>query len=277
MGWQDREYHWDGEQDYGGGTWRPPVVTAWLLGILIAVFVLVQSVSGPEYLAWWSYLLSPFGWSIQPWRGGLAVVTIIFVLLTLGARIERSDGGGTLVGLFLLGSLAGVAAHLAVALTAPSLAGLPVAPIPNGGFAAMAMFGMHRYRDEHVSLFGYVRTVSWVIGLVALVMLAFRFLSLGPDAIGWLTGTLAGALVGTTPESVRDLSQWWAVLRPRRRPRAAVRPSIPRTPPPVEEPDPLTTTLDDLLEKISREGIEALTDEERDQLERARSRLQKRT
>ena len=274
MGWQDREYNWDGEGSYGEFSWRPPTVTAWLLGLHVVSFVLLQSVTLTDLSL--GVALSPFGYSPEPWRGVLALITVVFVFLFLGARIERSDGPGRVLTLYFAGTLGGIIGHLGIALLAPHLAGLPIGPVPNGAFAAFAMFGLARYRDEPVSFFGYPRTVAWVIGLLSLLTIGFQFWRMGPETVGWLVGVFAGGITATFLDGF-DPVEWWSAWRAAQRRKAVVRPSIPKHPPPDPEPDPNEGKLDDLLAKISREGFDALTEAEREELEEMRARLQDRS
>ena len=121
--------------------------------------------------------------------------------------------------------------------------------------------GVTIYRSlagEMTLFLGKLRRVSHLVGVAVAVMVGLMFVLHGLGALGWLAALIVG---GCAEPLLRSLPAASA-LRRSARPRHVVRPSIP---PPPDDAD-----VDDILEKISRDGIDSLTPEDRERLEAAR-------
>jgi hypothetical protein len=113
------------------------------------------------------------------------------------------------------------------------------------------------------SVFGKLTTTAKAVALGAAVIAALVFFFGGPGATGWLIAAAAGSLAWPAVSLL-------AGVTPRAR-----GPRTPRTlgePRRSDEPEPSAAdaVLDEILAKISREGLDALTPAERERLEAAR-------
>jgi len=205
-------------------------------------------------------LLHPFG--------NLSLLTLIFVVYviwTLGGRIEARFGVAWLLGTYVVGTLiAGIVflgfAQLSAAHTEYAL------DMPAGALAAWVLGAWRGLRDEIVSVFGKLMTMAKVVALGAAIVAALAFFSGGPGATGWLIAAAAGSLAWPAVNLVSGIRGMRVPADVSRRREAAL--PEPRSDRPQSSPE--DAAIDDLLAKISREGIDALTPTEREQLEAAR-------
>jgi len=217
-------------------------------------FVLHGSVSHPAAI-----VLHPIG--------GGSVLTFVFVvgvIWTLGRRIETRFGTGRLLGLYALGTLIGGSVYFGFAQTAPELAVYPLA-LPVGGLAAWVLGAWRGLSDETVSIFGRLTTAAKASAIGAVVVAGLVFFWHGPAATAWLIAAAAGSLAWPALNVIRG--PVGAPAAPRQGKTQAPRRQAGRNEAGTPAGD---APIDDVLAKISREGLDALTSEERKRLEAAR-------
>lgn len=272
MGWRDRDYSEPSFRESIStslGVRRPPNGTLALLILQAAAFIPVTLLASGAARAPVSSLALTAG-SFHPWAilthaiATTSVLSVIFVLLALwalGARLEPELGTPRLLFVYLLGNLAGGAAFLGTASGSAALATSPL-DSPSGALAGLCWLVWRHARHEHVQLLGRVTSAGRVFALCALAVVALRVIASGIGAAAWLAAVAAGIAAAVGVERCPAPRRVSARPTPR-----VVRPSVPKTSPapPVDEPD-----IDDVLAKISRSGMQSLTDEERQRLEVAR-------
>ncbi len=283
MGVWDRDYSKAGYgREVGGIDWRsrlPPrgaltLIVLHLVGFLIvrvgwhdagdAARVLVQLRNDALHPA--AILLHPFG-NVSFWT----LIFVVYAIWTLGGRIEGRFGTARLLGMYAVGTLlAGVVflgfAQLSAEHSAHAL------DMPAGALAAWALAAWRTMRDEMVSVFGKLMTTAKVVVLGAAIVAGLVFLVEGPAATGWLIAAAAGSLAWPATNLVREAGGVTDRSRKSRR-REAVGGESRSDKPEAHAAD---AVLDEILAKISREGIDALTPAERERLEAARRARQRR-
>ena len=283
MSWRERDYSQAG---YGagslGGRFRAPPAGALALIIThVVAFLIVLMMrfgEGQELAA--ALLLSgeqaaahPLAILLHPYATGnfLALAITVFAIWVLAGRVEARHGARRMLALYFLGNLLAGAAYFVFARWLPGLAGLAL-DHPTGAMVAWCVLAYRGLSGQQVNVLGTMRPLSRVVAVAVLVlvglMLAFHRLG----AIAWLVAIATGGLACPLVEKLaaRKTRQPTPPQRQRRR-RRALQPSIPQEPSPSDEPD-----IDDILAKISREGVDALTPAELDRLEAARqAKLQK--
>lgn len=269
MSWEHRSYSWDSGRDA-----RPsprnllltPVTLALLIvhamGFLVvqmmlfdvgrdaaAFFPLVGGASHPAAI-----VLHPV--STQ------SVLSLAFVLLILwsaGKTLETALGGVRLLRAYLAGNLVAGGVYFGLARLLPGSAQAPLME-PIGALAAWSALAVHHLGRELTPILGrnipVRRLIAICCGVVALLMLA-RY---GAGSAAWLVAACAGGALPLALETARFVRPW---RRPVRR-RAEPRPSRESRSAPSE------ADIDEILAKISREGLSSLTESERARLEEAR-------
>lgn len=271
VGWQERDYS---DESYGepvsttGGLRRPPNGTLALMIIHGAAFVLMLMLrhgNGEAIVAMCALsgeTAHPLGILLHPLATAdvLRAAFVVLALWSLAGRLEPRMGLLRLVVLYVAGNLVAGGVYFAVARGLPTLATAPL-DYPVGALAALCLTAWRQLRHDLVQLLGRVMSVATIYAICAGIVVVLAFADAREGALAWLLAAAAGA--GSAPLAAR----WSSGPRRPRRVRQVVRPSIPPAiiQPPLDEPD-----VDDILAKISREGIGALTDAERDRLERAR-------
>ncbi|MBP7745080.1 MAG: hypothetical protein KA383_03035 [Phycisphaerae bacterium] len=271
VGWQERDYS---DESYGepvsttGGLRRPPNGTLALMIIHGAAFVLMLMLrhgNGEAIVAMCALsgeTAHPLGILLHPLATAdvLRAAFVVLALWSLAGRLEPRMGLLRLVVLYVAGNLVAGGVYFAVARGLPTLATAPL-DYPVGALAALCLTAWRQLRHDLVQLLGRVMSVATIYTICAGIVVVLAFADAREGALAWLLAAAAGA--GSAPLAAR----WSSGPRRPRRVRQVVRPSIPPAiiQPPLDEPD-----VDDILAKISREGIGALTDAERDRLERAR-------
>jgi len=274
MGWRDRQYSKsEFDRAYGGAevTRRPPPVTLFLMILHGAAFFLIlalaegQRGAGPLALVGGSPISVPdiLLYFIAS-RSLLTTAFVVLALWSLAGRVERRLGAGRLLVLYIIGNLAAGGAFAAVARAVPRLA-LAELDYPVGALAALCMVAVLRFWHEPAQVFGRVTTLGKVYAIAGGIVVGLVLLQAGMGAAAWLLAAAAGAGLGLASE--RFPHSLPRPQRRRRRRRPAVRPSIQ---PESRGPSDSDVQLDHLLEKISRSGMDSLTDRERAQLEEAR-------
>jgi len=279
MGWQDRDYYRDSTWSVRRIDWAPYLPPRGCLGLIVlhvAAFVLLTVAAGDEGLAWReqitlsgenltlpALLLHPLSTS--------SILTLIFVAFAigwLGGRVEREAGTRRLVLLYLLGTLAGGLAFCGLGLLLPVLTLHPL-DLPVGAIVAWGVHVSRRESFEVVGVFDRLVRLPKLLAILGGIWAALVLLRAGPAALGWFVAAAGGAAAFFVVEL---MPVWWRRLgrtagsvphpklrRIRRVQREPVRPHEPDVP-----------DIDDILAKISRSGIDSLTDDERERLEAAR-------
>ncbi|MBK8913098.1 MAG: rhomboid family intramembrane serine protease [Phycisphaerales bacterium] len=309
MGWQDRDYshpweRWENDQQSQHRRPRLPrssPVAIGLIGLHLATWVLMlmfqSDASGagiPQRLAISEKSAEPYAVLTHAYAtvNPFSVLFNCLLLWLLGAHIVDRVGPRAAWLTYLAGNLTAGLAGLVVARGAPGLATLPL-DVPTGALSAWLMTLWFSARFEGVVLgsrFVPARTLIAAIFIVAtLLMLAFNRaggVMLTCASVAGLAGAPLGASIGRLlssfgrPRLRLRTEVDHARPRPSRRAATAVRPSIP--PHIAEGADPIVAAapdvpnVDDILEKIRRDGRGALTPEDLERLEAATQALQRR-
>jgi len=269
MGWQDRDY--GNEATYRdptgtpGGVRRPPPTTLTLM-IVHGVMFLVMLVLAAEKQEGASIPLlqlvdarqHPAGIILHPIASARVFGTafVVLALWSLAGRLEQRLGGRRMLLIYGIGSMAAGTTFHIMAQFAEQLAKSPL-DYPVGALAAMCVVAWGCFRNDSIQVLGRTTTIAKVYAICAAIVAALELMRGGQGAVAWLLAAAAGG-------AAAPLSQWLAGFRGRRR--RVVRPSIPHENTPRRvEPD-----IDDVLVKISRDGMNALSDEEHRRLEEAR-------
>jgi membrane associated rhomboid family serine protease len=301
MGASDRDYFRDEERRYSGGSGRPPLppVTKWLLIANVVIFLIdVFTRPGPNSLMPdFGIINSEFCFTIDSalrkfklWElvtfqflhaSLLHVVFNCIGIWVFGPWVERWWGSRRFLVFYLLCGVAG-----GLCFTLLSLIGvLPRSDIytPLVG-ASAGLYGMMlsiAVINPHTIVHLLLPPVDLTLRKLALIMLGIAvFVILGDNLLGWaafqnsggeaghLGGAILGYLLTRYPQALRkkgkDAEE--KIIRPKefrkRRLGAKLRP---RTSIDVAT----SSDVDRILDKISREGIQSLTDEEREILHQA--------
>jgi membrane associated rhomboid family serine protease len=221
---------------------------------VLALFVLEGASSHPAAI-----LLHPIS-SASP----LTLLFVVGAMWTLGGRIESRFGTARLVWLYALGTIIAGTVYFGFAQMAPELAGYALA-MPVGALAAWVLAAWRNLSDEMVSVFGRLVTVAKAAAIGATSVATWIFFWNGPAATGWLIAAAAGSLAYLVVNVVRGNAR--VATEPPRREANAPRPAPRR-----DDARPATAApdVDEILAKINREGLDALTPTERERLEAAR-------
>ena len=274
MGWQDRDYDeptWR-EPGLGRGYFRaPPRGTAVLLCLHAAAFILLLIITGRNQpglaarLALSGSGTHPVGLLLHPLatREPISLLITLLVIWLLASRLEHQHGLRRTLGLYALGNLYAGVIYFLLARAWPASAALEL-DYPAGAFAAWCLTAYRDVSHTTVTVLGRVRRASHVAAFGLAAITALMLILHGLGAIAWLAALAGGA--------VAELGwhRWAAIVghaAHRHRKPAGPHPlqGEPEARPSVEEPD-----IDDILAKISRSGLDSLTDEERRRLDAAR-------
>lgn len=286
MSWRERDYSqagW-GERVVLGVRVPPPGVVALLIthGVAFLALYAAQRDIGPQAagfgvltgarLSWPAILLHPFA--------GADFLTLLIlsvsILWMLGGRLEPRIGIGRLLFLYVAGNLFAGAAYFLVARWRPEFALLPLA-FPVGASAAWILAGWRELGEEELNLFGWELPAGKSFGYVGLALVLLTLAFWRQTALAWAAAVCAGCLAPVVRGMPRMVIR--TIWRPGRvavQPAArVVRPSVAARVEVEAEPE-AQGGVDEILAKISRAGIESLTEGEREQLEAARRELLKR-
>ena len=226
---------------------------------------------------WWTLFTHPF---VQP---DLALLLLnLYVIGLFGLRLERAFTAMRYGRLLALATLTGWSAHL---LTGSSAAWLGASSAAYGVLGAYTM----RWGDDAHLLFGrYAIRGRWLTAIVAGV-LTLTGLETGPGFLAHLGGLAAvwflmprgGRRVvpprPTEPEVAEPTERVAPSPDRRAAPQQAARATAAQVERPAAEPPrPAPPSIDAILDKISAEGIDHLTDEERRVLDDHSRRLRDR-
>ena len=268
MGWQDRNY---GDETYGatsaglGGVRRPPSGTLGLMilhGVGLAVNAAVAgSVDGGSIPPLVGGGLNPIGVVTHPLATGslFSAGFVVLAIWSLGGRLEQRLGAGRLIALYAAGNLAGGLAYLASATLWPVLASAPLDD-PVGALAGWCALAWVLLRGDRVQVLGRETGLAGVYAVCAAVVAGLVVLRSGVGGLAWLTAAGAGA------GGVLLVQRLWG-LQGRRAGKPA-RLAVPYTTSSL--PSEAETDIDDVLAKISRDGMDGLSASDRERLEEAR-------
>jgi membrane associated rhomboid family serine protease len=277
----------------------------WLIALNVAVYFLRLTIV-PEALmrAWLGFEVGAGAFADRPWTvvthmfvhgGFLHLAVNMYGLWLFGTRIERVWGSGAFVRYYLLCGLGGWLAHVLFTRNYGPLIGSSAAI-----YGVMLAYAM-RWPDDEILLYFFIPVkMKWAVTLFAGLSLVFAVLS-GmqlPPAVAQLGGLVGGWIYlrlwmqGTSGlgrfrermSQVPDIPDEPPRAIPRARPRERERPAevddvIARSNSLTASKRAVTTTLtgkvgkakadalNDVLDKISREGIGSLTGDERRLLE----------
>lgn len=277
----------------------PPAIL-WIVGAILGVHFLQWTVLRPEVLSdafgfrrgdldagrWWSVLTYA-----TVHASALMLALNVYILLLFGPRLERFWGARRLAGFAAFAALGGWIVHLFVGGEAPLIGGSSV---------ALGVLGAHALRwggEERILPGGFTARVRWLAAVIGAIVLLMGlqepvgggvpFLAhVGGLATAWVFARATSVLlverfregVSAMPDEPPEDQPPRAVPKtlPRSRAQrdsiddvvaranaeAARRQAAPRRRPAAESAAP-PPSLDTVLDKISAEGIETLTPEER--------------
>lgn len=218
------------------------------------------SVAAPNP-AWWTIFTHPFA-STDFFR----VLLTGLILWAVAPRIEEQFGRTRLIQSYLLGNVAAGAVFWGVARLRPAWAGQPLDYPVGAGIAWLVLYWQFA-RHEMTVIAGKAMRVGHVIAAIGGVMALLALALNGLGGIGWLLAATVGGAVGTLQPLQLHLH------RPRRRVRV-VRPAESPTSYKLEShasrAAATESELDQILDKISKAGIDSLSAEDRTKLEALR-------
>ena len=280
----------------------------WLIALNVAIYFLQITIVRPETVMSWlgfqSGALTRSWWTAITYlfvhAGFWHLALNMYTLFLFGSRVEREWSAGEFARYYLLCGFGGLLLHL-LFFRGSMLIG-----------ASAAVYGVmlayaQRWPDDELYLFAMIPVkVKWLMALLVLTDLVnglgggfgdphvAHFAHLGGFATGWLylraTAAARGEGLRTRIARVQDLGddpprpvpRGLSRPRPERgeevddvvaKSKAALarHPSVQLAPAPA--PRPAQTDLDHLLDKISQQGLESLSDDERRMLEDASRRM----
>jgi membrane associated rhomboid family serine protease len=293
MSWQDRDYS---DETYGepvgtsSGLRRPPPATLTLMILhgtaLVLMLLLRASPDGSAILANIALQgvgLHPLGILLHPLATPslLTAAFAVWALWALGRRLEPLCGVRTFVATYVVANLVAGSLYFVIAWFAPALATAPL-EYPVGALAAYCLIAGRRFRHDHVLILGRLTSLATMYAVGAAVVVAMALLGERLGALAWVSAALAGA---ASADVVELATAWLQSLRrsgartvrsgtPPSRPAAGQRATGTRGKAQPNAPSQAVTDepeIDDILAKINREGLHALTEEERARLEAARA------
>ncbi|MEY2411349.1 MAG: hypothetical protein QOF48_4019 [Verrucomicrobiota bacterium] len=287
----DRPYM---RRDHSGMKWSPTIVIL----VLNVLFFYLKYVDGVR--SQWAFLnygaLSLEGirqgyiWQLITYQflhGGLMHLLLNgFVLYSFGRPLEEALGKVAFLKLYLLSGLAGGILHLLLALWFPGLGG-PVVGASAGICGLLAAFAL---MSPHSVIYLFlVLPLKARYFLPLMIVVSVGFLVAGPANGGvahaaHLGGTLFGAGYYWWMQRGESLGALWRRWIPSRRSRPIVKVRFPKataswkagdaSPRGLAEGDFISKEVDPILDKIREQGIQSLTQHERDVLEKARTRME---
>lgn len=263
MGWREREYHHEG--DSYGAPWPeflPPSATLGLITAHLTGFFVVLMVNagvGVREARWFPMTADapPIAILLHPFanRSFTTVAGVLLALYWLGRRLEPRMGSRAMLIFYLAGNLAAGVIYFALSHIWPSVAHMPMTA-PVGGLACLAAIAWRRLAGEVTPVFGAWAPAPRFVAFWVAVLIAWNLISAQGNPVAWLAATMGGGMVGVGP-GLRfgrpriNLPRLRSVRRAR----------------PIEPDD---QDIDDILAKISRDGIDSLTEHEKSRLEEAR-------
>lgn len=283
MSWRERDYHRSMSFDLSRvlREWQPPWGVIGIVALHVVLETFFTQVPGAAAWAERHATLSdssssPLAILLHPWAAtpGLSFFFTLLAVGGLGAQLEGRLGTVRILLLYLFGNLAAGVGFFALTRFAPH-ATFVALTAPIGGLAAWLAATWRSMRDETIVVFGKFIPVSQFTSLLAFGFVVLLLVASKQNPMGWVVALAMGALIGAAR---LDSSR---VRWPRRsRARRVVTDEqfdeeffadldVRSCPPQVE--------IDDILAKISANGIQSLTPQERDRLESARREMIRRS
>ena len=249
-------------------------VLPWLLGVLALVQYLQWTVVQPADVQavlgftrgdldagrWWTPITA-----LVVHDSVALLLMNLYVLALYGWRLERLWGASRHLGVVLIATATAWAAHLFVGGTTPFLGASAAA------FAMLVATAM-RWGDEPQLLIGGVIIPARWLAVVVGTLLLLTGLESGPSFLAHLIG---GWLVGVSAVRILPAPVTRAVRAAAPAPTTTESPSVPRPKTRATTPAP-APTIDQILDKISAQGVAHLTPEERQILDDHSRRLRDR-
>ncbi|MCK4341076.1 MAG: rhomboid family intramembrane serine protease [Phycisphaerae bacterium] len=273
MGWQDRDYGNENYYESGSsrhGLRRPPNGALTLMILHGVAFLLMAMLRAEEdqaaipLIKLLDFKASAAAILLHPFATDnlFTALFVVLALWSLGGRLELKLGTRRLVGLYVAGNVVAGGVYLALVRLLPALAGEPL-EYPAGALAAMCVAAWSHLKHDAIQVLGRVTTRAKMYAICAAIVVVLEVFRERQAALAWIVAVAAG---GVAAPLVEYLVQW--IRQRRRRAPRVVRPSRPRSRP--RPPTPGEPNIDDILAKISRSGLDSLTDDERKRLEAAR-------
>ena len=278
MGIYDRDYvRPEHEQHYamGGGFRGIPPVIKWLLIINFSVYIIAKLIPDlGNYIYYFGAVLpESFINMIELWRlvtyqflhSPSDIFHIVFnmmVLYFMGPFVERAWGSRAFLKFYLIAGAAGGVVYTLLVLMRVLQPGIMVGASGAiyGVVAAIAVM----YPRMRVLLYGIIpMTMVWLVALIVIMSLLFI-------AIGKNTGGEVAHLTGLAVGFLYVKYKPWLTQRRMERQKGAWQKK-------VEQERNFHTEVDRILDKIQREGINALSAREKQILQEATRREQKNT
>jgi membrane associated rhomboid family serine protease len=315
MGFQDRDYVRRSGPSFLGSFLERGKICKWLVGINVAVFLLQVAARGSGadmgFLTNWLDLnVYEVVYHGQVWRlvthfflhDVFSPMHILFNMLFLwwfGSVVEDLYGPREFLTIYMVGGLVSGLTYVITSL--PEVFALVNNPDPNAIWPAalgasgavtaiLVIFACH-YPTRLIYLFFFLPVPIWLFVVFEVFMDAFAFLGNAQGGVA-VAGHLGGAAFGFAYFKLHwQLSGYWSNFTLWRRRRSQPRLRVYReedrptpvsvtaaAPPPSSalEDEHLEAKMDAILEKISREGKENLTDTEQAILLKASEILRKR-
>ncbi len=288
MGLYDRDYYRDDDEPgfggFGRGT-RSMVTTLILVNVGVYVAqMLAQSDRLTDFLSlhqqwfhapWRAWELVTYGFSHDP-QNLFHVALNMFVLWMFGMEVEGIYGRRSFLGMYLTAVIvAGLGWLVSENLSHPGRdANLLGA---SGAVTAVVVLFCCHFPLRPIYLFGILPLPAWVLGALYVVqdivgLLAQSAHGGGPPVAyaAHVTGAVYGFFYSRTRFGLdRLVPGRWSFSLPRRQPKFKIH----REEPPEEN---ISQRVDEILEKISRQGEASLSDEERRTLQDASRKYQQR-
>ncbi len=187
------------------------------------------------------------------------LLMVLWAIWALGRRVEADFGVKSAYAWYLSANLVAGLVFWLLARAGVAGANMPL-EVPAGALTAWGVMLWQQRRNAPVSVFGFATTEGAVLAALAVGTAVLALARGGVGGLPWLLAAAAGGATVLAPRAARVLA--WRRRRVASSSSTAARPS--RVAPRVGN------DVDDLLAKISREGLASLTAAERDRLESAR-------
>ena len=285
MGVADRYYMRD--------EYHPPRATTKLIIALIVAFLieslilfygeldlfrhLALSVEGLKQGQIWQLFTFQFLHSAPwPWHVLLNCLALYF----FGRRVEESLGARKFLGLYFLAGVAGGILQVLLTVALPKHPDIPVVVASAGVAGIMAIFcSMHPMEEIRTWIYFFPINIRayWLLVFMGCISLYGALVPFDGVAHGaHLGGILVGIAYVRWRHALSDLMPWLGRSRDEPRPGSLARNSPwrrGRSKVAHESQVFVSKEVDPILDKISAQGIDSLTDAEREILERARKKM----
>ena len=309
MGIYDRDYVRREGPSYLGSFLERGRVCKWLIGINVAVFFLQLATRGAEGMGWFTNALDLNVYEVvfhgQLWRllthaflhDVMSPWHILFNMLFLwwfGSDVEDLYGPREFIAIYLVGGLASAVAYvvtsLPVVLALTDPAESPAAIGASGAVTAVLVIFACHYPTRIIYVMWFLPVPIWLFVIFTVLHDAYSLVGrfetgvavaghLGGAAFGYLYYKMTWRLSGLWPQFTK-----WNKRRSQPKLRVyreddpptpvSVTASAPPSSPALED-EHLEAKMDAILEKISREGKETLTDSDKAILQKASELLRK--